>query len=47
MAERRVDRIERLLRALGGRTKLQRLLEAVRNEESYPKLPYQSVYLAR
>ena len=46
MAERRVDRIQRLLRALGGRTRLQPLLEAVRAEEGNPDLPYQSVYIA-
>jgi hypothetical protein len=46
MAERRVDRIARLLRSLGGRTRLQQLLEAVREEERNPDLPYQSVYIA-
>lgn len=46
MAERRVDRIERRLRALGGRARLQALLEEIRREEEYPDLPYQSLYLA-
>lgn len=46
MAERRVDRIERRLRALGGRARLQALLEEIRREEKYPDLPYQSLYLA-
>jgi restriction endonuclease Mrr len=46
MTERRVDRIERLLRELNGRSRLQELLEAVRGEETNPELPYQSVYVA-
>jgi len=46
MAERRVDRIERRLRALGGRARLQSLLEEIRREEKYPDLPYQSLYMA-
>ncbi|HSK78645.1 MAG TPA: restriction endonuclease [Thermoanaerobaculia bacterium] len=46
MAERRVDRIERRLQALGGRARLQALLEEIRHEEKYPDLPYQSLYLA-
>lgn len=46
MAERRVDRIERRLRALGGRARLQALLEEIRREEKYPDLPYQSLYMA-
>jgi restriction endonuclease Mrr len=44
MTERRVDRLERLLRSLGGRTRLQKLLETVREEECNQDLPYQSVY---
>lgn len=46
IVERRIDRIERLLRSLGGRARLQQLLEAVRAEEGNPDLPYQSVYIA-
>ena len=46
MAERRVDRIERRLRALGGRARLQALLEEIRREEKYPDLPYQTLYMA-
>jgi len=46
MAERRVDRIERRLRALGGRARLQLLLEEIRREEEYPDLPYQHLYMA-
>lgn len=46
MAERRVDRIERRLRALGGRARLQSLLEDIRREEEYPELPYQNLYTA-
>lgn len=46
MAERRVDRIERQLRAHGGRARLQALLEEIRREERYPDLPYQSLYMA-
>jgi restriction endonuclease Mrr len=46
MAERRVDRIERRLRVLGGRARLQTLLEEIRREEKYPDLPYQSLYMA-
>jgi restriction endonuclease Mrr len=46
MAERRVDRIERRLRTLGGRARLQSLLEEIRREEKYPDLPYQSLYMA-
>jgi restriction endonuclease Mrr len=46
MAERRVDRIERRLRALGGRARLQSLLEEIRREENYPDLIYQSLYMA-
>jgi restriction endonuclease Mrr len=46
MAERRVDRIEKRLRALGGRARLQQLLEEIRLEEKYPDLPYQSMYMA-
>lgn len=46
MAERRVDRIERRLRALGGRARLQSLLEELRREEKYPDLPYQNLYMA-
>lgn len=46
MAERRADRIERRLRALGGRARLQLLLEEIRREENYPDLPYQSLYMA-
>jgi len=46
MAEKRADRVERLLRSLGGRSRLQRLLEAVRVEEGNPDIPYQSVYIA-
>jgi hypothetical protein len=46
MAERRVDRIERRLRALGGRAQLQAFLEESRREEKYPDLAYQSLYMA-
>lgn len=46
MAERRVDRIDRRLRSLGGRARLQSLLEEIRREEKYPDLPYQSLYMA-
>ncbi|HVV51745.1 MAG TPA: restriction endonuclease [Polyangia bacterium] len=46
MAERRVDRIERRLRSLGGRARLQQLLDDVRAEEKNPDLPYQSLYIA-
>ncbi len=46
MAERRVDRIERRLRALGGRARLQQLLEEIRSEEGNEDLPYQSLYIA-
>jgi restriction endonuclease Mrr len=46
MAVRRVDRIERRLRELGGRARLQSLLEEIRREEKYPDLPYQSLYMA-
>ena len=46
MAERRVDRIKRRLRALGGRARLQTLLEEIRREEKYPDLPYPTLYIA-
>jgi restriction endonuclease Mrr len=46
MAERRVDRIERRLRTLGGRARFQTLLDEIRREEKYPDLPYQSLYMA-
>jgi restriction endonuclease Mrr len=46
MSERRVDRIQRRLRELGGRARLQQLLEDIRSEEKYPDLPYQSLYVA-
>lgn len=46
MTEKRADRIERLLRASGGRVRLQELLYKLRTEEEYPDLPYQSVYMA-
>ena len=46
LAERRVDRIERCLRALGGRARLQQLLEEIRDEEGKPDVSYQSVYIA-
>jgi len=46
MAERRVDRIARRLRALGGRARVQDLLGDIRNEEHNADLAYQSVYMA-
>lgn len=46
MAERRVDRIERLLRDRGNRARLIDIVEDVRNDEGNPDLPYQSVYIA-
>lgn len=46
MAEKRADRIERLLRASGGRIRLQELLDKLRTEEDYSDLSYQSVYMA-
>jgi restriction endonuclease Mrr len=46
MAERRIDRIERCLRAHRGRARLQQLLEEVRAEEDNPDLSYQCVYMA-
>jgi len=46
VAGRRVDRIERRLRALGGRARLQQILEGIREEEGKPDVSYQSVYIA-
>lgn len=46
MLERRVDRIERRLLAIGGRARLQQLLEDIRAEERNPDLSYQTVYIA-
>jgi hypothetical protein len=46
VAERRVDRIERRLRALGGRARLQHILEEIREAEGKPDVSYQSVYIA-
>lgn len=46
MAERRVDRIERRLRALGGRARLQQILEDLRAEEDRSDILYQWLYIA-
>jgi hypothetical protein len=46
VVERRVDRIERRLRALGGRAHLQQLIEEIRGAEGKPDVSYQSVYIA-
>ena len=41
-----MDRVERCLRALGGRARFQDLLERIRAEEDNPDLSYQTVYIA-
>lgn len=46
MAERRVDRIKRLLQKSGGRARIQDLLEALRAQDPNPDLSYQAVYIA-
>ena len=46
MLDRRVDRIETCLCAMGGRARFQQLRGAVRAEESNPDLSYQAVYIA-
>lgn len=46
MADRRVDRVERCLRAMGGRARFQDLLEKIRAQEGNPDLSYQTVYIA-
>ncbi len=46
MAERRVDRIARILGNLGGRARLQNLLGEIRLQEQSPDLSYQTMYMA-
>jgi hypothetical protein len=46
MADRRVDRVDRRLRAMGGKARFQELLEKIRAEEGNPDLSYQTVYIA-
>jgi hypothetical protein len=46
MPERRVDRIMECLKKLGGRARLQQILEDIRRLEDNPDIPYQTIYLA-
>lgn len=46
MSDRRIDRIEQLLKARGSRARIQELLQDLRIKDDNPDLPTQSIYIA-